>query len=101
MRLPVDRAGATRAAVILAALAVGAAAVAKAPATLPAVAANGPQADYPVVVGPAYSVSGTAYTPEDVMNYDQVGLLAADAGSGISAAHHTLPLPSYVEVTST
>ncbi|MEO7550881.1 MAG: SPOR domain-containing protein [Croceibacterium sp.] len=62
--------------------------------------ANGPQSDYPVVVGPAYSVAGVGYTPEDVMNYDQVGYLAADAGAGISAAHHTLPLPSYVEVTS-
>jgi rare lipoprotein A len=63
---------------------------------------TGPQGDYPVVVGDAYTVNGTAYAPEDVLNYDQVGMLAADAagGSRISGAHHTLPLPSYVEVTS-
>ena len=62
----------------------------------------GPQGDYPVVVGDAYSVAGTSYTPEDVMNYDQVGYLAADAagGNAVSGSHHTLPLPSYVEVTS-
>jgi rare lipoprotein A len=63
---------------------------------------SGPQADYPVVVGDPYSVAGTAYTPEDVLNYDQVGFLAADPAGGyaISGSHHTLPLPSYVEVTS-
>jgi rare lipoprotein A len=62
---------------------------------------TGPQADYPVVVGAPYTVSGVAYAPEDVLNYDEVGFVAVDqAGSGISAAHHTLPLPSYVEVTS-
>ena len=62
----------------------------------------GPQADYPVLVGDPYTVAGTAYTPEDVLNYDQVGFLAADAagGSAVSGSHHTLPLPSYVEVTS-
>jgi rare lipoprotein A len=62
----------------------------------------GPQADYPVVVGEPYAVAGTTFTPEDVLNYDEVGFLAADAagGSAISGSHHTLPLPSYVEVTS-
>lgn len=62
----------------------------------------GPQGDYPVVVGQPYSVNGTTYTPDDVLNYDQVGFLAADraGGNGISGSHHTLPLPSYVEVTS-
>src|SRR5690606_19773656 len=41
-------------------------------------------------------------TPEDVLNYDEVGFVAADAagGSGVTGSHHTLPLPSYVEVTS-
>ncbi|MDE1466747.1 SPOR domain-containing protein [Aurantiacibacter sp. D1-12] len=35
------------------------------------------------------------------MNYDHVGYLALDAGAtGYSGSHHTLPLPSYVEVTS-
>lgn len=65
-------------------------------------APNGPQADYPVVVGDPYTVAGVGFIPEDVLNYDQVGYLAADAegGNAISGAHHTLPLPSYVEVTS-
>jgi rare lipoprotein A len=75
------------------------------PAASLAVAAapsSGPQGDYPVIVGAPYSVAGTDYTPEDVMNYDQVGFLAADAagGNAVSGSHHTLPLPSYVEVTS-
>jgi rare lipoprotein A len=63
---------------------------------------NGPQSDYPVVVGEPYSVAGTEYVPEDVLNYDQVGRTAADTagGGGVSGSHHTLPLPSYVEVTS-
>ncbi|HYD25775.1 MAG TPA: SPOR domain-containing protein [Croceibacterium sp.] len=61
---------------------------------------NGPQADYPVVIGEPYSVAGTSYTPEDVLNYDEVGFVTAAEGAGVSAAHHTLPLPSYVEVTS-
>ena len=63
---------------------------------------TGPQADYPVVVGEPYAVAGITYTPEDVMNYDQVGFVAADpaGGQAVSASHHTLPLPSYVEVTS-
>jgi rare lipoprotein A len=64
--------------------------------------ANGPEADFPVVVGEAYAVAGVTYTPEDVLNYDEVGFLAADeaGGSTVSGSHHTLPLPSYIEVTS-
>lgn len=61
---------------------------------------NGPQADYPVVIGAPYQVDGTQYTPADVLNYDEVGYLTAGSGEGISGAHHTLPVPSYVEVTS-
>jgi len=63
---------------------------------------NGPAADYPMVIGDPYRIGNTNYVPEDVLNYDEVGYLAADsgAGKGITAAHHTLPLPSYVEVTS-
>jgi rare lipoprotein A len=61
---------------------------------------SGPSADYPVVVGPAYNVGNTVFTPVNVMNYDAVGYASVGAGAGVSAAHHTLPLPSYVEVTS-
>lgn len=65
-------------------------------------AANGPAADYPVVIGDPYSVGGVTYTPADAWNVDEVGLAVIDSAGGntISAAHHTLPLPSYVEVTS-
>jgi rare lipoprotein A len=71
-------------------------------ASAPAVPANGPAADYPVVVGEPYNVAGTPYAPEDKLNYDAVGYAAIDAqgGNAISGEHHTLPLPSYVEVTS-
>jgi len=74
--------------------------LALAPAPAGQLPANGPAADYPVVVGDAYRIGATLYTPADTLNYDEVGYLAADAGSGISGSHHTLPLPSYVEVTS-
>src|SRR6187551_3025914 len=72
------------------------------PAPLAVAPANGPQADYPVVVGDRYSIADTEFVPQDVLNYDQVGVVAADeaGGNAISGAHHTLPLPSYVEVTS-
>jgi len=65
-------------------------------------AGNNPSADYPVVLGDPYVVAGTAYEPKDVLNYDEVGYASIDArGEGaISGEHHTLPLPSYVEVTS-
>jgi rare lipoprotein A len=61
---------------------------------------NGPAADYPMVIGDPYRVGANLYTPTDVMNYDEVGYAAADTGTGITASHHTLPLPSYIEVTS-
>ena len=61
----------------------------------------GPAGDYPVVVGPAYSVGGVTYSPSDTMNYDVVGrAIVGSAGAGVTAAHHTLPLPSYVELTA-
>lgn len=62
----------------------------------------GPGADYPIVVGQPFTIDGTTYTPADKMNVDQVGYAYAgsDGGTAISAAHRTLPLPSYVEVTS-
>jgi rare lipoprotein A len=63
--------------------------------------ATGPAADYPMVLGDPFTIDGVEYVPTDVMNYDEVGYLAADdAGAGVTAAHKTLPLPSYVEVTS-
>lgn len=65
-------------------------------------AAFGPEADYPVVLGEPFTVDGQLFTPFDTMNYDEVGYAAldTDGGTGISASHKTLPLPSYVEVTA-
>ena len=62
--------------------------------------ATGPQADYPITIGDPYTVDGTTYTPVDQLNYDEVGFLSATDGVGVTGAHHTLPVPSYVEVTS-
>ncbi|OBX20250.1 hypothetical protein A9995_00505 [Erythrobacter sp. QSSC1-22B] len=63
---------------------------------------TGPQADYPVVVGEPFTIDGITHTPIDVLNHDEVGYATIDepGATGISAAHRTLPLPSYVEVTS-
>lgn len=63
---------------------------------------NGPAADYPMVVGDPFTVDGTTYTPADKLNSDEVGYasIGEAGGTGISAAHKTLPLPSYVEVTA-
>jgi rare lipoprotein A len=61
----------------------------------------GPEGDYPLVVGEPFTVDGKTYVPSDTMNYDAVGY--AEAGEGgdlVTGAHRTLPLPSYVEVTS-
>lgn len=65
-------------------------------------AVNGPAADYPVTVGLPYTVDGVTYTPTDVWNYDEVGYASLENAGGptISGSSHTLPLPSYVEVTS-
>lgn len=98
MRSPADgRRAAILAALTLALAACGGSGNAPELASTPV---TGPQADYPVVLGASYDAAGRTYTPEDVLNYDEVGYLAADAGAGVTAAHHTLPLPSYVEVTS-
>ncbi|EIZ80350.1 sporulation-like protein [Novosphingobium sp. Rr 2-17] len=64
---------------------------------------TGPAADYPVTVGDPFTIGSTVWTPTDQMNYDAVG--KADVGTdgslaGVSAAHKTLPIPSYAEVTS-
>jgi rare lipoprotein A len=66
----------------------------------PARADSGPAADYPIVLGEPFTVEGELYTPADTLNYDAVGYAAADDGAGVTAAHRTLPLPSYAEVTS-
>ena len=64
--------------------------------------ATGPAADYPMVLGAPFTVEGVTYTPADTWNYDAVGraLIGGEGGSAISGAHRTLPLPSYVEITS-
>lgn len=71
--------------------------------------------DTPVKLGEPYQVDGRTYTPQDVGSYDEVGYaswygneLAGNSTAngelfnpqGVSAAHKTLPLPSYVEVTA-
>jgi peptidoglycan lytic transglycosylase len=72
-----------------------------------------PVSDVPVRIGPAYSVRGTTYVPAANPAYDQVGYATwygnesgNKTASGerfeakwITAAHTTLPLPSYAEVT--
>ena len=72
-------------------------------------------ADVPVKIGDPYIVGGVTYTPADIPDYDDVGYaswygeeLAGQptangetfAPAAITAAHKTLPLPSYVEVTA-
>ncbi|MEW4447968.1 SPOR domain-containing protein [Qipengyuania sp. JC766] len=53
------------------------------------------------VLGEPFTVDGEVYTPADTMNYDALGYAALDRqASGVSIAHKTLPLPSYVEITS-
>jgi rare lipoprotein A len=70
------------------------------PAAAPA-APTGPAADYPVVVGEPYTIGSTVWTPANQLNYDAVGYAGAGEGlAGVSAAHKTLPLPSYAEVTA-
>jgi rare lipoprotein A len=71
--------------------------------------------DFPVRIGSPYQVGATTYTPADVTAYDEVGyaswygseLQGNNTANGevflpayITAAHKTLPMPSYVEVTS-
>ncbi|WP_162527220.1 septal ring lytic transglycosylase RlpA family protein [Sphingomonas solaris] len=71
--------------------------------------------DTPVKIGAPYRAGGRMWVPTDDRDYDAVGYASwyggAHAGRptangerfdprGISAAHPTLPLPSYVEVTA-
>lgn len=68
----------------------------------PAAEPHGPAADYPMVLGDPFVIDGVTWRPEDKLNYDNVGFaeIGSDGGPGISVASKTLPLPSYVEVTS-
>ena len=70
--------------------------------------------DTPVRIGPAYSVRGATYVPAAAPDYDRVGYASwygNESGNRtangekfrpgwITAAHTTLPLPTYVEVTA-
>ena len=77
--------------------------------------ADKPVSDYPVKIGNPYTVRGATYVPVDDADYDAVGYASwygrdhegqptargeAFRRNAISGAHRTLPLPSYVEVTS-
>ena len=67
-----------------------------------AAATGGPAADFPMVIGAPFTIDGITYTPSDTMNYDAVGFAeqGPDGGRAVSAAHRSLPLPSYIEVTA-
>ena len=82
---------------------------------LPRAQTYGTAADFPQKIGEPYQVAGTTYTPQDVGSYDEVGYaswygqeLSGNSTAngepfnpeGITAAHKTLPLPTYVEVTA-
>ena len=69
--------------------------------------------DLPIKIGAPYTVAGVRYTPADVRDYQALGYASWYGEElngnrtangerfepfGISAAHRTLPLPSYVEV---
>ena len=71
-------------------------------APTPDAAISGPQADYPQVLGEPYVVDGQTFTPADVLSYDAVGYATLDRvdSGGVTISHKTLPLPSYVELTS-
>jgi rare lipoprotein A len=73
-----------------------------------------PVSDVPVRIGGPYTVRGTSYTPAADPTYDRLGYATwygAESGKQtangerfrpdwITAAHRTLPLPTYVEVTA-
>lgn len=73
-----------------------------------------PVSDTPIRLGQAYSVRGTTYVPAADPTYDMLGYASwygSESGKrtangerfrarAITGAHTTLPLPSYVEVTS-
>lgn len=73
-----------------------------------------PVSDVPVRIGPPYKIRGVTYIPAADPNYDMLGYATwygHESGNQTAngepfrpawhtAAHKTLPLPSYVEVTS-
>jgi rare lipoprotein A len=73
-----------------------------------------PVSDVPVRIGKPYTVRGATYTPAADPAYDRLGYASwygPESGQqtangerfrpdGVTAAHTTLPLPTYVEVTS-
>ena len=73
-----------------------------------------PASDVPVRIGPAYAVHGQTYVPAADPHYDMLGFASwygHESGdqtangehfraAAINGANRTLPLPSYVEVTS-
>lgn len=86
-----------------------------APPPPPPLIERGPVSDTPVKIGKPYQVAGIWYYPADKADYDEVGYASwyGDAFHGgptangetfdmhiVGAAHKTLPLPSYAEVTA-
>jgi rare lipoprotein A len=73
-----------------------------------------PVSDVPVRIGPPYKVRGATYVPAASPGYDMLGYATWYGGESgnqvangerfrpdwVTAAHKTLPLPSYVEVTA-
>jgi rare lipoprotein A len=73
-----------------------------------------PVSDTPVRIGPPYQIKGVTYVPRDDPAYDMLGYASwygEESGrmtangekfrhGSFAAAHTTLPLPSYVEVTA-
>ena len=73
-----------------------------------------PVSDTPVKIGKPYKIRGTTYVPEADPGYDMLGYASwygSESGNvtslgerfrpeWITAAHRTLPLPTYVEVTA-
>ena len=73
-----------------------------------------PVRDVPVRIGPPYVVRGVTYTPAADPGYDMLGYASwygSESGNRtangerfragwVTAAHTSLPLPSYVEVTA-
>lgn len=76
--------------------------------------AGRPVSDWPVKIGRPYAVRGVTYTPVADPTYDALGYASwygSESGNRtangerfrakwVTAAHTTLPLPSYVEVTA-